>query len=164
MTYHMIDLADVRTRNPEFPLVRVVPGETAKRVGRFMRDVLLPHTLRADALMYRTAQTGHARWIAGHILAHEVDRVTARDITRAYGALRAPECRKELSEVMQSLVIFGWLEPEDSGSALKPVNSWLVNPACHLFVQRAEAERETRRRTKEEIQASIQSLRDKSGF
>jgi enamine deaminase RidA (YjgF/YER057c/UK114 family) len=29
-----------------------------------MRDILLPHLLRAEAVMFATAQTGHARWIA----------------------------------------------------------------------------------------------------
>lgn len=165
LTFHIIDIADARANNKQPPPIDVIPEDTTRRVARFMRDIVLPNLLRADALMYRTTQTGHARWIAGFILAHKMERITARDITRAYGDLRAPECRKDLADVMASLVIFGWLEPEDPKNALKSVHSWLVNPAAHnLFEAKAEGERARRQRTKEAIAATVENLRTKSGI
>jgi hypothetical protein len=96
-------------------------------------------------------------------LANRLDRITSRDITRAYGSLRPPECRKEMGDVTASLVVAGWLEPEAPSNALKPVSSWLVNPAVHTkFAEKAAAERATRQQTKEAIAATIEELKKKS--
>ena len=165
LTFHLINIADCRARNVLPPPVDVVPEETVTRVARFMRDIILPHLLRADALMYRTNQTGHARWIAGYILAKGLKEVTSRDITRNYGALRAPECRKELADVMTSLELVGWLEPVDPGNPLKLVSTWLVNPAVHtMFAEKAAAERDARQQSKEAIAATIEELKKRSGI
>jgi Protein of unknown function (DUF3987) len=165
LTFHLIDIADCRARNVIPPPADVVPEQTVVRVAKFMRDIILPHLLRADALMYRTNQTGHARWIVGYILAKRLDEVTSRDITRHYGALRAPECRRELADVMASLELVGWIAPVDPGNALKLVSTWLVNPAVHtMFAKEAEAERTARQQTKEAIAAAIESLKKKSGI
>jgi hypothetical protein len=40
---------------------------------------------------------------------------------QAYGALRAPEMRGELADVMASLVTVGWLDPEIPANPTKPV-------------------------------------------
>jgi hypothetical protein len=145
--------------------MEVVPEETARSVALLMRDILLPHLLRADAMMYRTTQTGHAEWIAGHILVHKLAVITARDITRYYRELRDPESRKTLSDTMQSLVLFGWCEPVEPKNPLNPVSTWLVNPAVHtLYAEKADAERAARQQTKEAIAATIEELKRKSGI
>ena len=72
----------------------VVPERTARRVATFMRDIVAPHLLRAEVVMFSTVQTGHAQWIAGHILAHRLDRITSRDIVRAYRDLRPGGARR----------------------------------------------------------------------
>ena len=107
LIFHLINIANSRTAPHT-----VVPEGTARRVADFMKDIALPHLLRADAVMFATAASGHARWIAGFILASGSARITTRDVTRAYHPLRAPERAAELSEVMASLVTVGWLEPE----------------------------------------------------
>jgi len=97
-------------------------------------------------------QTGHARWIAGHILAHKLDRITARDVVRAYIQLQAPEARPELDATMAGLVTIGWLDPEPPRNLLNPVSAWRVNPAVHeRFAARADQERTERRQRAEEI-------------
>jgi hypothetical protein len=73
-----------------------------------MRDIVAPHLLRAEAVMFSTEQTSHAQWIAGHILAHRMERITSRDIVRAYRDLRPPEARAELDAVMTSLTTISW--------------------------------------------------------
>jgi Protein of unknown function (DUF3987) len=165
LTFHLINIADCRARNMLPPPVDVVPEETVVRVAKYMRDIILPHLLRADALMYRTNQTSHARWIAGFILTHKMERITIREITRAYGQLRAPECRKELADVMTSLELVGWLEPVNPGNAMKLVSTWLVNPAVHsLYAPQGDAERAARQQTKEAIAATIEELKKNSGI
>jgi hypothetical protein len=71
LTFHLIEVADARAKG-ERPITDVVQADTAKRAAAYMRDVLLPHLLRADAIMFATVQTGHARWIAGFILAKQL--------------------------------------------------------------------------------------------
>lgn len=145
LVFHMIEIADARAAGEAGPPIDVVSAATAARVARYMRRVLLPHLLRADAVMFATAQTGHAKWIAGHILAHALERITVRDVVRAYGALRAPEQRRELESVMASLVGIGWLDPEPLSNPLNPVMAWRVNPAVHtLYADRAGLERRER--------------------
>ena len=86
LTFHLIEAAASRVRNPNglHPPLHVVTAETANRVRRYMRAVLAPSLLRAETLMFGTVQTEHAARIANYILAHRLERVTAREIVRAY--------------------------------------------------------------------------------
>lgn len=160
LTFHLIDVADANAGGTMAPYTLVVPADTARRVASFMLDIALPHLLRADALMFSTAQTGHARWIAGHILAHGLQRIASRDVVQAYGALRSPECKAELADVMASLVTVGWLEPEIPTNPVKPVSAWKVNPTIHvLFAAKADRERERRDEVRENLAAHVDALR-----
>lgn len=149
LTFHLIDIADALARGVQVPVLIVLSEETARRTAAYMRDILLPHLLRADAVMFSTAQTGHARWIAGYILARGSVRVTTRDIVQAYGALRAPEERRTLLDVMESMVTVGWLLPELQKDPTRPPTAWAVNPAVHtVFAARAARERDLREQTR----------------
>jgi hypothetical protein len=151
LTCHLIDIADARAAGEMGPPMLVVSADTAATVESYMRNVLLPHLLRAYAIMFATVQTGHAKWIAGYILARKLDRVTVRDIVQAYLQLRPPETRDELHSVMASLVAIGWLDPVPPRNPLVPVNAWRVNPAVHQrFPARAEQERSARKKRAEE--------------
>jgi hypothetical protein len=90
LVLHLIDAADAIACGAEGPHLVVVAERVAQRAAAFLRDLVLPHLLRADALMFSTAQTGHARWIGGFILARAAPRVTVRDVVQVYGALRPP--------------------------------------------------------------------------
>jgi hypothetical protein len=124
-----------------------------------MREVLLPHLLRADAIMFDTQQTGHARWIAGHILAAELEQIGIRDVVRAYRPLRPPERRREREDVMASLEAVSWLRAP-TGEA-NPTR-WLVNPRVHqLFASRAKAEQKARAEAKQRIAEAVARFRAK---
>jgi hypothetical protein len=158
LTFHLIEIADARAGGDIGPPLGVVATATAERVARYMRQILLRHLLRAEALMFATVQTGHVKWVAGHILANQLDRITVRDVYRAYNALSAPEARDELHSVMASLVSLGWLDPEQPRNPLNPVSSWQVNPLVHdLFTDRAGQERQERRERQEEAIARRQA-------
>jgi hypothetical protein len=160
LLFHVIDLADCTLRAVEGPYPTVVPEATARRVMAYMRDIILPHLLRADAVMFLTAQSGHARWIAGLILSRGQPRVAARDVMQVYGALRAPEARRELQEVMETLVTVGWLRPEPQANPTRAPTAWEVNPKVHtIFAVRAEAERERRRQAQKDIAEAIRRAR-----
>lgn len=152
LTFHLINLADDHASQQTGPPSDVIPDTTAQRVAGYMRRVLLPNLLRAEAVMFSTAQTSHAQWIAGYILAHNMNRVTTRDIRRAYGALRPPEATDELRSVMASLATFEWVDPEQPQNELRPVHAWRVNPKVHaLFAGRADQERQARNERQTEI-------------
>jgi hypothetical protein len=155
LTFHLIDIADAHARAVQPPFMGVLPEETAQRAAAFMLDILLPHLLRAEAVLYSTAQTGHAHWIAGYILASRdaasTGKVTARDIQRAYRPLKAPEQRRELVSVMSSLEVMGWLRADWPDNPAIPVTTWHVNPALHeTFAERAASERARRDASKAE--------------
>jgi len=119
---------------------------------------LLPHLLRADGVMFATVQGEHAKWIAGHILAHGSVVIATRDVIRAYGALRAPEHRATLQSVMESLETFGWLR--HVANVATPPTRWNVNPKVHtVFSARAAAERLARDAAKQRIAANVAEIR-----
>ena len=139
----VVEAAAARVRNPGglHPVLHVVTAETANRVRRYMRGVLAPMLMRADAMMFATTQTEHAAAIARYILAERLDRITMRQLMR-YGplALRAPEERPARESVMEGLCLFGWLRPVLRDA--QPTIAWIVNPDVHsLYAERAEAER-----------------------
>ena len=120
-----------------------------------MRDILLPHLLRAEAIMFSTMQTGHARWVANFILAHGVERLSVRDVVQAYRPLRAPEQRRELLEVIASLEAVASLRPEPQKDG-RPPTWWRVNPAVHdRFAAQAKRAKAGREATKARIHASV---------
>jgi hypothetical protein len=164
LTFHVIDIADAHAQGEQGPVQTVLSEETARRAAGFLRDVLLPHLLRADALLFLTRQTGHARWIAGYILASEearkLGRVTLRDVQRAYGPLRAPEHRREILDVLQSFEVVGWLRAEIPDNAARPITTWHVNPKLHAaFAYRAAQERARRDAAKRDIAEALRATR-----
>lgn len=131
----------------------VISAETAKRAADYMIQIALPHLLRAYRAMFLTSQTTHTAWIAGSILSERLEQITSRDVTRAYGAVRAPEDRDELAAVMAQMAVVGWLQPEVPRNPARPVRAWAVNPAVHVrFARQAELETERRRKAREDLE------------
>lgn len=159
LTFHLIEVAAAGARGEQEPFREVIPPETALRAARFMRGIVLPHLMRAEAVMFSSIQTGHARWIAGHILAHKLDQLSIRDVTRAYRPLQAPETRATLDAVLSSLVAVSWLDPEAPEPG-KPPSMWRVNPAVHTtFAARAEDEKLRRDQVREAIAKNAEIAR-----
>jgi hypothetical protein len=162
LTFHIIAAADARRRGETSDHLRVIQEHTAAQVSAYMRDILLPHMIRAEAIMFSTDQSGHARWIAGFILAHGLDRIQTRDIVRSYEALKSPEAKREMQSVMESLVAIGWLDPVEPTNFSKPTTTWMVNPAVHtIFAERAKAEATRRREGKAKIIERINRERNR---
>ena len=160
LTFHLVEIADCRVRQTPPPFTDVIKEDVAARVADYMTGIVLPHMLRAEAIMFSTDQTGHARWVAGFILAHGLERITTRDLVRNYKAFKAPEASREMGAVMHTLVAVGWLEPEEPSNLSKPVAAWVVNPSVHtLFADRARREAERRAGVKEQITEAVNWLR-----
>ncbi len=160
LTFHMIESADSSPDQVVCTPNQTIAAETAERVASYMHDIVLPHLLRADAVMFSTDQTGHARWVAGFILAHGLERIGTRDLVRSYRAFKSPEAGREMMAVMQALVAVGWVEPEEPTNASKPVTAWAVNPAVHeVFAARTTSEKARRQGVREQVSATAQWLR-----
>jgi hypothetical protein len=161
LTFHLIEIADARASGEQGPPdLMVIPEETARRTAAFLFEIALPHLLRAYRLMLGTVQAGHAKWIAGYVLAERLERITVRDVMRVYGQLRSPEARDELAAVMASMVAVGWFEPEVPRNAAKPVHAWRVNPAVHiLFARRAEQEQARRSQARKDLDAHFEAMK-----
>ncbi len=164
LLFQLIDHADALHRGVEPPDVMVVPEAVARRSAAYLRDVLLPHLLRAEAVMFSSVQPGHARWIAGFILSREDGRLALRDVVRAYGPLKAPEQRHELLSVMQSLETMGWLKAEPQENPARPPTAWEVNPLVReRFARRAAEELAARQQAKARIAATLVRVRQAPG-
>ena len=156
LLFQLIDHADALHRGIAPPNVMVVPEAVARRSAAYLRDMLLPHLLRAEAVMFSSVQSGHARWIAGFILSRGEGRIALRDVVRAYGPLKAPEQRNELLSVMQSLETMGWLKAEPQENPARPPTAWEVNPLVReRFARRAAEERAARQLAKARIAATL---------
>ena len=158
LTFHLIEVADTRAEGSQQPHPGVVSETTAAKVAGYMEGVLLPHLLRANAVMFSTPQTGHAKWIAGMIVARGSPRLAKRDIVRNYPGLRAPEKNRELMEVMESLVTIGWVRAEDPENPSRSPSAWTVNPlVLTKFAEQGKRERERRKRAQEEMASLIRA-------
>jgi len=145
LTFHLIDIADAIARNETGPVRDIIATETAKRAADYMLDIVLPHLLRADALMFSTAQTNHAERVAGFIILHGQELITARDIVRGYKPFAGSEATKDLDAVMSHLALLGWVKPIFPDNHSLPVRKGNVNPAVfNMFPDRAEKERKRR--------------------
>lgn len=106
----------------------------------------------------REGQEGHARWIAGYILSHGSERITARDITRNYRLLKTPEDRPVLLKVMEQLEVMGWVRPENVPMG-RQTTTWHVNPKVHSFEEEAQRERERRKQKKDLVMGAVAAVR-----
>jgi hypothetical protein len=134
-----------------------VSGETAARVARLALDFLLPHAAAFYSSLFGAGDmTTHARWVAGFILAHRLERITPRDIYRSYRDLRGhPD---DIVRVLALLELAGWIGPVEEGKG-KPPRQWTVNEAVHAaFAERGEAEKQRRDAEKARIQQAAQDL------
>ena len=152
LIFHVVGIVGTQLSGDADAIVDVIQEPTAQSVSELMEHVILPHLLRAEAIMFSTDQTGHARWIAGYILAHRKDILEKRDIVRDYRALSSPEKSRELLSVMEGLTALGWLEPETPANPAKSVTKWAVNPAVHSrYADRAQAEAKRRQEARDDI-------------
>jgi Protein of unknown function (DUF3987) len=149
-TYHVTDAVADDTEP-----TATISGSTASQVARLMTEYLLPHAARFYTELLGQEHLAHARWLAGHILAHQLERITARDVGRVYRELRGDG--KRIAEVMATLVLAGWATEIDSSG--RPATRWRINPKVHqLFDKRAADERQRRDAVRAEIARAVREL------
>jgi hypothetical protein len=147
ITYHLAESADRGIAPPP-----QVSGKTAATVADFMREYLAGH-LRAfyDDLLSDSRHRAHAVWIAGHILAHQLDSLENRRLLQNYRGWDAlPDWTRD--SAMRMLVDAGWLYEIHGDNPGRRVTRWEVNPAVHSrFAHQAQQQAERRRSESEDI-------------
>jgi hypothetical protein len=149
LTFHMIEWAGSNQTNPSLTLA----GSTMQMATSFINEILLPNAFKFYRETLGVEQEKDARWIAGHILAHGLTKISIRDIGRVCHHLRNDKVL--IKAAMTTLEIGDWVTPIAPKSRGNDVAQWTVNPLVHAaFRTRAETE-------KKERAAAVASIREK---
>jgi hypothetical protein len=144
LVFHVVELAEQARQGASLEPAELcrVTGPTVTAAATFIRRVSLPNLFRLgfETMPEGDAPAGHARWLAGYILAHRSEAITAREIGRAHRPLRGKAWETE--QAMAVLCDAGWAMPAEGRH---DGARWTVNPAVHArFADAAEAERARR--------------------
>jgi len=124
------------------PINRPVSEETAKQTRDLIVKFFVPHELAIYADLFNgSGETpDDVKWIAGHILAHNLDVITERDVYRATREYQNE--RHRVMPALKALECLGWLEGMQD-SKRKPI--YKVNPTVHsAYAERRQIEKENR--------------------
>lgn len=133
LTLHLIE-----TPRERIDQLAVVSGATAKRARDLMIEFFIPHSLHLYATFFGEG-AGDARWIGGHILAHKLTTINARELQRANRKYKSLPY-----EAMNTLTEYGWTNPIARPNGERPTK-WAIDPQVHeVFAARADYERQHR--------------------
>lgn len=144
LVFHLVAITEQRLAGASVTdgeLCRI-DGDAVATAATFLRRIALPNLFRLgfETLPEEGAPAAHARWLAGHILAHEAQSITAREIGRAYRPLRGKPY--EVEAAMGILIDAGWTTQTEGRHDSQ---CWLVNPAVHGRFAEAAAQEKIRR-------------------
>ncbi|MEN8896910.1 MAG: DUF3987 domain-containing protein [Yoonia sp.] len=134
-------------------LPATVTGATAQRVADFLHRFLLAHSIAFySGVLGLSDDHDRLTAIAGHILAHKLDRITNRDVQRGDRTMRGLK-DFEIRPLLEQLAALGWLDRIDPPRPSSAPH-WHVNPAVHVrFEKRGKRENDRRRQARETIQS-----------
>lgn len=157
LVFHCIELAELRLAgNRPDPITMQTPKPaTVEKACNFIMRIVVPSTFRFHTEIGSTGiSETHARWVAGYVLSRRLQSITARDIGRAYGAVRGKGV--EIVQTMDLLDHAGWVIP-DADKAKGA--AWLINPRVHdAFAAQAAAEKARRNTARAQVRTSIVEL------
>lgn len=138
-----------------------VSARTTGRVTRFMKEFLLPQSLRFYGGLAGAGDSvyGIAQKVASMILSERSARVTSRELHRSVNAWRVTSEQNRRGAI-QLLKECGWIIASESGR-MGGESAWIVAPQVHvMFAERAQQERKRRA----EARDGMRSLRDVAGL
>lgn len=166
LTFHMIEFAAQAICDDwPGPPPLAVSEDTARRCSLWMTEILLPHALRAEDVIYGTPGIELGRYLAGLILTNaEVrrsQRLTLRTIQHTNKRLRGPEARLDINVAMQWLETAGWARADEGRYGELP-HAWQINPTVYeRFAERAKTEAMRREEIRMKIIADARQLSEK---
>jgi hypothetical protein len=144
------------------PPPELVSQETAQRARRYLTEFVYSHVrvLYQSILTDTAALERHTVWIAGFILARQLNTIDRRTIERAYKAILTADHRSDIGATMHSLERLDWVKPIDHKNGV--ATEWAINPAAHdgRFAEVAQSERNRRGAIQEKIKQGAEGRRD----
>ncbi len=141
--WHVIENANL----DELPVV--VTEATARRVGRFLHEYILRHSMAFySSTIGMSEDQDVIEDVAGYIVAHGVEKVSLRTFQRGSTRMRKLT-RPQVEPICHQLEAMGWLDTIDARATQFICK---VNPRVHeVFGSRAEIERSRRGDVRERI-------------
>ena len=167
LIFHMIKCVD-KNKDPKTTLVQ---EDTAKRAYDLLTKYFLPEAARIynDVMKGGDEQEQHARWIAGHIIAHKMEKISVYEIRRAFKSIASDDWA--LKKATASLELMAWITPDKKKDGKEYDRSdfskmkWRINPRVHImFKDQAIKEEERRRKAVEKIQSGSDALNKLKSF
>jgi len=158
LSYHIVEA----TAAGEYP-TRYITKDTVEMAAKLMTEFLLPNSIR----FYREtlddeSQGSHTKWVAGYILANNLEEISKRNIMMDYGKLRQKS--GGIQKTMGTLYQNGWVEPNKTKKNGETI-SWTVNPKVHAkFAKRAGKEKIRRDKKRQKIQQAVEKLKVINGI
>jgi len=154
LTFHIIEAV---ARN-EYPKDEV-SEQTALMVCQLMLDYLIPNACRFYGEMIGTTESSEdAMWIAGHILAKKLEKITQRDIYRAFRKLRNDQTG--ICDAMHHLETAGWVKPKKMDSK-RQITQWAIDSRVHdIFSKRAKLETDDRKKNQVKVRKAIKFIKE----
>ena len=122
-------------------LPTMVAEDTARRAADFLHGFLLRHALAFyNGVLNLSDDHDRLKSLAGYILSHKLETVSARDVVRGDGAMRKLT-RPEIVKLFEQLEALGWVSPQPTSTRVNAAPVWVVNPEVHrLFAERGASE------------------------
>jgi hypothetical protein len=135
-----------------------------------MSRFLIPHNVQIYERFFRHDKDDYedTRWLAGHILAHQLTELADRDVQNASARFKGNKHKKQRADMIQLLTDTNWLFPVKVVEPRKPgrpvADRWTINPKVHvLYRERGEYERQQRALARERITSSKETFDDQYG-
>lgn len=120
---------------------QTITEDTARRVAAFLHRFFLPHAIAFyGGLLGMSDDHDRMASVAGYILAHRLETVSARDVARGDSTMRKLT-RAETVRIFEQLEALGWVSTQATVARSNAAPTWVVNPAVHqLFTDRRDIE------------------------
>jgi len=155
LVFHMLKCVD-KGKNPQFIHVQ---EDTAQRAYDLLTKYFLPEAARIynEVMQGGDEQEQHARWIAGHILAHKKERISVYEIRRAFSSIKNDDFA--LKKATATLELMAWLTVDTQNRDFSKMK-WRVNPRVHgMFAEQAELEANRRSEIVQKIRDGADAMK-----
>jgi hypothetical protein len=128
--------------NIEFgALPMTISEDTARRVGEFLHRFLFRHAVTFySGILALSDDHDQLTAVAGYILAHKLETVSARDVARGGRTMRKLT-RPEVVRIFEQLEALGWVSQQPTPARVNAAPTWNINPEVHsLFALKAGEE------------------------
>jgi hypothetical protein len=140
---------------------QIITEAVAHRAARFLHEFLLPHAVAFyGGILGLSDDHDSLTHVATHILVHELETVSVRDVARGVRSMRNLT-RMETLRIFEQLEALGWVAAMPSGPRANAAPTWAVNPEVHkAFHARRISEGERLKRAQEAVIAAAKTRKD----